>query len=161
MVACLLIGIVNVLRHELYFAALFFAAAVLFTYGYFRYGSVWQVFQHIKTGEMTKAERLLDSIKNPQLLSGQQKAYYYFSKGLIEAHRNNLDAAESCLKQALDLGLRTANDTSIANLNLANIYHRKGMFDEARGRLKQASELRHKPQLDEEIQKLKNTLDAI
>ena len=148
------------LRNEFYFAASFFAAAGLLAYGYFRYGSVWVVFQHIKSGELTKAEKLLDAIKNPQLLSGQQKAYYFFSRALIEEHRNNLDVAESCLKQALELGLRTANDTAIANLNLANIYYRKGMFNEARDRLKEASGLPHKPQVAEEIQKLKQTLDA-
>jgi tetratricopeptide (TPR) repeat protein len=158
--ACLLIGIVNLLRNEFYFAALFFITGALFAYGYFRYGSVWLAFQHLKNGEMVKAERLLDAIKNPQLLSGQQKAYYFFSKGLIEENRNNLDLAESCLKQALSAGLRTTNDTSLANLNLADIYYRKGMLSEARDRLKDASKLPHKQQVAEEIQKLKDALDA-
>jgi tetratricopeptide (TPR) repeat protein len=158
--ACVVISIVELARNHVSTSLLFFIVAGLFAYGYFRYGPVWLLSKYVKKGQTAKAEKLLGSVRNPLLLSAQQRAYYYFYKGVVEDSKNSFDVAESCYRQALDAGLRTKNDEAIANLNLASIYYRQGKLDEARERLKQASELPHKPAVDAEIEELRSELNG-
>jgi len=129
--------------------------ALFIIYGFFRYGSVWSAFQQIKKGENAKAENLVNSVKYPNLLSNQQKAYYFFTKAVLEQNKNNLDEAEFFYIQAIEKGLRTSNDKAIANLNLAYIYREKKMIDLAQSRLQKAIEFPHKEEVSKEIQKLR------
>jgi len=99
-------------------------------------------------------------MKYPNLLSKQQKAYYFFAKGILHQNKNNLDEAERFYLQSFKMGLRTSNDEAIVNLNLADIYHRKGLTDDSNVRLYNASELTHKNEVEIEIQKLKSRLES-
>lgn len=157
--ACLLFSIVEMYRNQFLPALLFFIAAALTAYGYIRYGPVWQLSRLVRMGEIKEAEELLNSIKNPNLLSAGQRAYYFFYKGAMEENKNNLDAAQYNFTQALAIGLRTTNDESITNLNLARVYYRQGRLDEARKRLKQASELQHKAAVDVEIEQVRAEIE--
>jgi len=134
---------------------LFITAALFLIFGFFRYGSVWSAFQQIRKGENAKAENLLNSVKYPNLLSNQQKAYYFFIKAVLEQDKNKLAEAELFYIQAIEKGLKTSNDESIANLNLAHIYYGKKMINLAQSRLQKAIELPHKEEVNREIQKLK------
>jgi len=49
-------------------------AAGLFVYGYFKYGTVYAAFQHMKKDNIKKAEELISKIKNPDILSKGQKS---------------------------------------------------------------------------------------
>jgi len=145
-------------KGELYLGCLFATAALLLIYGLFRYDSVWSAFQQIKKGKNTEAENLLNSVKYPNLLSNQQKAYYFFIKAVLEQDKNNLDDAEFFYIQAIEKGLKTSNDEAIANLNLAHIYREKKMIEHAQLKLQNAIELAHKEGVEKEIQKFKLTI---
>ncbi len=151
----LLFGVYQFFKGELYSGYLFLVAALFLIYGFFRYGSVWSAFQQIKNSKNTKVENLVNSVKYPNLLSNQQKAYYFFTKAVLEQDKNNLDEAEFFYIQAIEKGLKTSNDEAIANLNLAHIYREKKMSDLAQSRLQKTIELPHKKEVDKEIQKLK------
>jgi len=156
--ASTIFGLAQILRGEFYSGALFLMAAALLIYGHFRAGPVWLIFRQLKRDEIGKAERLLNTIKNPELLAKQQRAYYWFSKALIEDNKSNFEQAEFSYDEALRLGLRTSNDTSIAWLKLAHISYRLGRYEEAETRVQQASKLTHHEGLDEEIRGLQNAL---
>ncbi|MDQ3750367.1 MAG: hypothetical protein M3367_15340 [Acidobacteriota bacterium] len=100
----------------------------------------------------------MNSVKYPNLLSNPQKAYYFFTKAVLEQDKNNLDEAELFYIQAIEKGLKTSNDEAIANLNLAHIYREKKMINLAQSRLQKTIELPHKKEVDKEIQKLKSEL---
>ena len=118
-------GILFYTQEEFLKAFLFIIAGCLFIYGYYRYSNIWLIFNHIKRNEFERAELLLNDIKSIEVLNSQSKAYYYFSKGIVEDNKNNLAEAEKNYLNSLKYNLRTENDKSIINLNLANIYFRK------------------------------------
>jgi hypothetical protein len=125
-VACIGVGAINVARGTVGLSIVFFAAGALLIYAYVRGGPVWLLFRHVRGGNLRKAERLLRTIRNPELLAAGQRAYYFFTKGMIEEDKHDLDAAESSYLQALKIGLRTTNDAAVVNWRLADIYWGKG-----------------------------------
>ncbi len=159
-IICLVFGIYQFFKGEIYLGFLFTVAAFFLGYGYFRYGNVWSAFQNLMKGRNIRAEKLINSVKYPNLLSTQQKAYYFFAKGVLEQDKNNWDEAENYYLKSLEEGLRTSNDAAIANLNLATIYHRKGLLDSANLSLRNAIELPHKTEVETEIQKLRLKLEV-
>lgn len=96
-------------------------AVGLIVWGYFKNGTVYLAFKQLKKDNHEKAEKLLLKIKYPNLLTKSQKSYYHFIKGFIELHKDNLDVGCKELTQALEIGLRTENDTLIATRTLAAI----------------------------------------
>ncbi len=129
-------------------------------WGHFKYGTVFLAFQHLKKGKYQKAEQLLLKVKNPDLLKKYQKSYYHFTKGFIELNKNNLDNSYTELKNALELGLRTENDTSIVTLTLASIEVKRKNYDKAKIYLNQAKKLNHKVELNTEIEKIEKEINA-
>lgn len=134
--------------------ALIVVAVIFLMYGYFRYGSVWSAFKDLQKGRNDKAEKLINSIKYPDLLTNQQKGFYFFTKAIIEQDKENFDEAESLYLKALELGVRTKNNEAIINYNLAKIYFEKNLLDSAKERLQKASSLSEKNELDIEIKNL-------
>lgn len=159
-IICLVFGIYQFFKGEIYLGFSFTAAAFFLIYGYFRYGNVWLAFQNLMKGHNIKAEKLINSVKYPNLLSSQQKAYYFFVKGVLEQDKNNLDEAEIYYLKSLKEGLHTSNNVAIANLNLATIYHQKGLLDSANLSLRNAIESPHKTEVETEIQKLRLKLEV-
>lgn len=157
-ITCLAVGTVSFFYNNFVDACLIWIGAGLFAYGYFRYSSVWLLFRYLRKGRQAKAEKLLNEIKHPELLTKQQMAYYFLSKAIIETGKDNFAEAETYYKQALQTGLRTSNDKSIAILNLANPYYLTGRPSEAIVQLNQSSQFPHKPEVDMEIQKLQQAI---
>ena len=154
----LLFGIYQFSKDETLQGFLFTSVALLLIYGYFRYNNVRNASLHLRNGENDKAEYYINTVKYPNLLSKEQKAYYFFTKAVLEQNKNNLDQAESLYIQAIEQGLGTSNDEAIANLNLAHIYHEKNMIDFAKSRLQNTIEMPHKKEVDKEIQKIRLVL---
>ncbi len=143
-VISLLFGIYQFSKNEVILGFLSSSAVLLLIYGYFRYNNVRSASLHLKKGENNKAEFLINSVKYPNLLSKEQKAYYFFTKAVLEQNKNNLDEAELLYIQAIEQGLRTSNDEALANLNLAYIYREKNMIDFAKSRLQRIIEMPQK-----------------
>lgn len=157
---CLIAGAYQIYIGDALPGMLLFTAALFIVYGYFRYNAVYSAFQSLLKGDDKRAESLINSVKFPNLLAQSQKAYYFFAKGALEQNKVNLDAAEVFYMQALATGLRTTNDQAIVNLNLAKIYREKRLPALASEKIQQAIKLSHKPEVEEEIQKLKLMLES-
>jgi predicted negative regulator of RcsB-dependent stress response len=136
------------------------AGVGLVIWGYFKNGTVYLAFQQLKKENYDKAEQLLAKISKPELLKKSQKSYYHFTKGFIELHKQNTDSAFADLNSALNLGLRTQNDTSIVTLNLSSIELDRKNLEEATNFLNQTKELNHKPELNSEIERIEAEINA-
>lgn len=137
-----------------YPGGLFVISALLFSYGYFRYGAVNKSFQLLQKGENQKAEKLIDSVKHPNLLAKQQRGFYYFTKAIIEQDKGNTDNAEDFYLKALEYGVKTTNNEAIINLHLAKIYLERDLKAKARERLQKAKKLSDKELIINEIEEL-------
>ena len=119
------------LREDFLSMFLILISTGLFVYGYFRYGTVYLAFQQLKKENYDKSEKLISKIKNPSMLSANQKSYYHFAQGIIASNKRDWDKSASDLNKALTIGLRTENDISIALLNLANVEFERKNFEKA------------------------------
>jgi len=105
---------------------------------HFLFGSVWAAFAMLRKGKIAEAELLLNQIKRPNFLIKQNRAYYHFTKGMIALQKEKLEEGETQLHQALNLGLRTANDNALTALNLAHIHFKQQQPAPCNKYLKQA-----------------------
>jgi hypothetical protein len=132
----------------------------LIVWGYFKNGTVYSAFQKLRKEDYKGAELALAKTPNPQYLKKSQKAYYHFTKGMIDLNKENLDSAHIELNEALRIGLRTENDQSLVNLNLASIELERKNLEKAQDYLQVSKQLEHKPLLDGEIERLENEINA-
>lgn len=86
-------------------------------------GNVWTAHSMLKRGKAAEAERVLDQVWSARLLLRRNRAYYYFSLGLIYLQRKELKKARKMLVRADELGLEHPNDSALACLNLAHIHY--------------------------------------
>lgn len=138
----------------------FLIAAALFVYGYFKDGTVYLAFKHLKKQQFDKAEQLLTKIKNPDLLAKGQRAYYHFSKGIIAAHREQWTDCLSELQLATKTGLRTENDQSIALLGMAEAAFELNQIPEAQAYIDQVKGLKIKPLVKQELKGIEDKINS-
>jgi hypothetical protein len=134
-------------------------AAGLFIYGYFKYGTVYAAFQHMKKNNLKKAEELISKIKNPKILSKGQKSYYHFTAGIIALEKQEFEKSHSELTKALNIGLRTDNDTSIVLLNLASIELIRNNFNQAKDFIGKIRTFNLKPIIESETNRIENEIN--
>ncbi|MGY3793746.1 hypothetical protein [uncultured Aquimarina sp.] len=159
-IACFVMAILFYLREDYINTGLTILAAGLFGYGYFRYGTVYAAFQQLKKENTNKAEKLISKVRNPNNLSKQQKSYYHFTTGIIASEKNEFDVAKSELTKALEIGLRTKNDTSIVLLNLANIEYERKELSSAKEYLNKLKDYELKPLVKSEMDKLTEKINV-
>lgn len=135
-------------------------AAGLFAYGYYKYGTVYAAFQQLKKNNIQKAEKLIAKVKNPHRLTKGHKSYYHFTMGIIASEKKEWDLGHSELTKALEIGLRTKNDTSIVLLNLAEIEFERQKIQKAKDFLKKLNEFELKPLVKEEADKLMEKINV-
>ena len=137
----IVLGIVLHIQQGLSSAWYLYVAALLLLVTYFLFGNVWSAFSLLKKGKLAAAEKIVDQIKRPDWLLKQHRAYYHFIKGITALQHKELPEAEQHLTNALQLGLRTPNDTALVSLNLAHLYYAQQRHDDARQYLAKAKAL--------------------
>ncbi|UII81067.1 hypothetical protein [Flagellimonas sp. CMM7] len=141
-------------------ASLSIVAGTLIIYGYYKYGTVYAAFQKLKKGKFESAEKLINKTKNPARLSKQQKGYYHFVKGMIATENEDFENGHLELTEALKVGLRTDNDTSIVILNLALIEFELKRFLKAKVFLDKLEGVELKPLVKSEKEKLTEKINS-
>ncbi|WP_298511609.1 hypothetical protein [uncultured Kordia sp.] len=136
-------------------------SSLLFIYGYYRYGTVYIAFNEIKKGRFDKAEKLISTIKNPAHLSKSHKSYYHYTLGYIFSNKQEWEKSYSEFNKALEIGLRTKNDTSIVLLNLANTSFEQKKIKEAKEFIAKTRTYNLKPMIASEVAKLEKEINAV
>lgn len=138
---------------------LLLSGLVLFTY--FRNERILQAFWFLRKNDMTKAEKALNAIKNPEqsLITGQL-AYYYMLQGMVQS-QSGLGKAESFFRKALKTGLRQKHDQAMAKLQLAGIALAKRRKREAQILLTEVKKLDTRGMLNEQVRMLKQQMKRI
>lgn len=78
---------------------------VVLVFGHFFFGPMRLIQEHMESGDMEGAERILTSIKYPNLLYKPIRSVYYTLKGNIAMMKQDFDGAEKMMKKGLDLGM--------------------------------------------------------
>lgn len=112
---------------------LYFLFLILFV-THFLFGPLRLIQTHIERGELDKAEKVLKSIRYPNLLYKPIRSIYYTVKGSIAMANKDFAAAEANMHKSLDLGLPMKEAEGANKLQL-------GMLALQRGDLKKAETL--------------------
>ncbi len=121
------------------------AAAVLFAVGYFRYGAIRPAFMAMTRGDLDQARRHFDSIKFPNALSPQSRAYWHWVNAMLAAQdSSNLSFAEEQMQLAVDGALRTSHDRCLAKATLAQIVASNNQPEKAMQLLEEAKQIPHR-----------------
>ncbi len=115
----------------------YFIALILIA-GHFFIGPLRLIQEYLENGDMDGAEKILNSVKYPNLLYKPVRSAYYTVKGQIAMMKQDFDGAETMMKKGLDLGSPMKEVKGASMLQMGMISLQKGNFKQAESYIRQA-----------------------
>ena len=109
---------------------LYLVGAVLI-FGHFFFGPLRLIQEHLESGNTDEAEKVIASIKYPNLLYKPIRSVFYTLKGNIAMMKQDFEGAEKNMKKGLDLGMPMKEAEGASMLQM-------GMLSMQKNDLKQA-----------------------
>ena len=112
--------------------------ALILIAGHFFIGPLRLIQTHMEEGDMDGAERVLNSVKYPNLLYKPIRSAYYTVKGQMAMMKQDFDGAEKNMKKGLDLGspIKEVEGANLLQMGMINM--QKGNIKGAEGYIRQA-----------------------
>jgi Tfp pilus assembly protein PilF len=82
-----------------------YLVGLILIFGHFFFGPLRLIQEHMESGNMEEAEKIVNSIKYPNLLYKPIRSVYYTLKGNMAMMKQDFDSAEKNMKKGLDLGM--------------------------------------------------------
>lgn len=112
-------------------AFVLYLAAVILIVGHFLFGPLRLIQEHMETGDIEGAEKVLNSIWAPRLLIKPVRSVYYTLKGNMAAFKQDFDGAELNMKKGLDLGIPMKEAQGASLLQMGMIAMQKNNIKQA------------------------------
>ena len=116
---------------------LYFIGLILVA-GHFFIGPLRLIQEHMETGDIDGAKRVLNSIKYPNLLYKPIRSAYFTFKGQLAMMEQDFDTAEKNMKKGLDLGTPMKEVKGASMLQMGMISLQKNDFKQAEKYIRQA-----------------------
>ncbi|MCH5600198.1 tetratricopeptide repeat protein [Niabella ginsengisoli] len=116
---------------------LYLIAAILI-FSHFFFGPLRLIQEYMETGDMDGAEKILNSIKYPNLLYKPIRSVYYTLKGNIAMSKQDFDGAETMMKKGLDLGMPMKEAEGASMLQMGMLAMQKGNNKQGESYIRQA-----------------------
>ena len=96
---------------------------VILIAGHLFFGPLRLIQQHMESGDMEGAEKVLNSIRYPNLLYKPIRSVYYTLKGNLAMAKQDFDTAEKSMKKGLDLGMpmKEAEGASLLQMGMLSM----------------------------------------
>jgi tetratricopeptide (TPR) repeat protein len=96
---------------------------VILLFGYFFFGPLRLIQEYMENGDMEGAEKVLASIKFPNLLYKPIRSVYFTLKGNIAMMKQDFEGAELNMKKGLDLGMpmKEAEGASLLQMGMLSM----------------------------------------
>lgn len=115
-----------------------YLVAVVLIFGYFFFGPLRLIQEHMESGDLDGAEKVLNSIKYPRLLYKPIRSVYYTLKGNIAMSKQDFDNAEVMMKKGLDLGMPVKEAEGASLLQMGMLAIQKGNNKQGESYIRQA-----------------------
>ena len=112
--------------------------AVILIAGHFFIGPLRLIQEYLENGDMEGAERVLNSVKYPNLLYKPVRSAYYTVKGQLAMMKQDFDGAEKMMKKGLDLGSPMKEVKGASLLQMGMISLQKGNLKQGESYIRQA-----------------------
>ena len=112
--------------------------AVILLFGYFFFGPLRLIQEHMESGDMEAAEKVLNSVRFPNLLYKPIRSVYYTLKGNIAMMKQDFDGAEKNMKKGLDLGMPMKEAEGASLLQMGMLAMQKNDIRQGESYIRQA-----------------------
>jgi len=140
----------------------FIFVTALIILSFFRNENVILALYQMRLGKQEKAWKYLNRIKSPQFLPKKQHAYVLYLKGMLGLQQDlGFARCEQLIRRALELGLRTQQDTAVAKMQLAGICMQTGRKREAQTLLAESKKLDKNGMLKDQLDMMKKQMGMV
>src|SRR5688500_13673434 len=96
---------------------------VILIVGHFVFGPLRLIQEHLESGNTEEAEKVINSVKFPNLLYKPIRSVYYTLKGNIAMMKQDFNTAEINMKKGLDLGMpmKEAEGASLLQMGMLSL----------------------------------------
>ena len=137
-VALVVIAVVVNVSSGFWPAFLPYLLAVILLFGYFFFGPLRLIQEHMESGNMEAAEKVLNSVRFPNLLYKPIRSVYYTLKGNIAMMKQDFDGAEKNMKKGLDLGMPMKEAEGASLLQMGMLAMQKNDIRQGESYIRQA-----------------------
>ncbi|MEJ0083073.1 MAG: hypothetical protein WDM78_19490 [Puia sp.] len=106
--------------------------------GHFFFGPLRLIQEHMEAGDMEGAEKVIATIRFPNLLYKPIRSVYFTLKGNIAMMKNDFDGAEVNMRKGLDLGMPMKEAEGASLLQMGMLAMQKNDIRKAEGLIRQA-----------------------
>lgn len=138
----------------------FVLVSIVLLIGYFLLGTIQSSAMMLQSGDLVGAEKNLKLTFFPKLLFYANRSVYYMLHSTLAMQKQDWDAAESWVKQAMAAGLPTDNEKAVAFFQLANLAARKNNWSMAQRHIDNLKALPNvtEPQIKEQVKEFDKAL---
>ena len=111
---------------------------LILIFGYFFFGPLRLIQEHMESGNMEAAEKVLNAIKFPNLLYKPIRSVYYTLKGNLAMMKQDYSGAEVNMKKGLDLGMPMKEAEGASLLQMGMLQMQKNDLKKAESYIRQA-----------------------
>ncbi len=106
--------------------------------GHFFIGPLRLIQEHMEKGDMEGAERVVNSVRYPNLLYKPIRSAYYTVKGQMAMMKQDFEGAEKHMKKGIDLGspIKEVEGANLLQIGMINM--QKGDFKQGESYIRQA-----------------------
>lgn len=119
-------------------AFLLYLIGVILIAGHFFFGPMRLIQQYMESGDMEGAEKILNSIKFPNLLYKPIRSVYFTLKGNVAMMKQDYDGAEKMMKKGLDLGMPMKEAEGASLLQMGMLAMQKNDLKQAENYIRSA-----------------------
>src|SRR5215213_1844910 len=115
-----------------------YLVGVILIAGHFFFGPLRLIQEHLESGNVEEAQKIIDSVKFPNLLYKPIRSTYYTLKGNLAMMNQDFDSAEKHMKKSLDLGSPMPEAEGANKLQLGMMALQKGDMKTGESYVRQA-----------------------
>jgi len=136
--AFIAIGIVTNVYSSFWPAFLPYLVGIVLIFGHFFFGPLRLIQEHMESGNVEAAEKVLNSIQFPGLLYKPIRSVYFTLKGNLAMMKQDFDTAEKHMKKGLDLGMPMKEAEGASLLQMGMLAMQKNDIRQAESYIRQA-----------------------
>jgi tetratricopeptide (TPR) repeat protein len=136
--ALIVIGVLTNIYAGFWPAFLPYLVGLVLIAGHFFFGPLRLIQEHMEAGDMEGAEKVIATIKFPNLLYKPIRSVYFTLKGNIAMMKNDFDGAELNMRKGLDLGMPMKEAEGASLLQMGMLAMQKNDIRKAEGLIRQA-----------------------
>ena len=115
-----------------------YLVGVILIAGHFFFGPLRLIQDYMESGDMDGAEKVLSSIKYPNLLYKPIRSVYYTLKGNIAMMKQDFSGAETNMRKGLDLGMPMKEAEGASLLQMGMLMMQKNDLKQGESYIRQA-----------------------